>query len=512
MKGKIVWRLAACFGAVLLLFAAVLGGVFTVLFREHTVALNRASMEARAVSVADTLAQLPLQEAGEPYGGDPGQTVLPSQGMGGGKGYGGGSGGGNGLGYGSYLRYLDQLAMAEIWVVDQDLHLLTYGHGQAPSDSSQLPQNAEEIVHRVFEGEVTYGEEFSGLLETPSLTVGAPIRRGETVVGAVLLHSPVSGVEEAVRQGLSLLGAAVAAALVLAGGAAVALSCRFTRPLRQMEQTALQLSEGRYDVRTGVRQEDEIGRLACTLDQLGQRLDEAERQRAELDRMREDFVASVSHELRTPVAVLRGSLELLRDGAVEDPGERTEYYDQMLRESRHLERLVNDLLDLTRLQDAQFRLEMAPLDLRETVRDGVRSLRPAAEPREVSLAAELPEEPCVITGDYGRVRQLLVILLDNAVKFSDPGGQVETAVKVDSDKVVLTVTDHGVGIPPEELPRIFDRFRKSRSRRNRTGTGLGLAIAREIAQRHGAEIRAESGGGTTRFTVAFPAAAENSAE
>lgn len=132
------------------------------------------------------------------------------------------------------------------------------------------------------------------------------------------------------------------------------------------------LGEGDYSARTQVRQRDEIGQLAGTIDILAQRLAEVDHQREELDRMRDDFIANVSHELRTPVAVLRGSVELLADGTVDDPAEIQEYYGQMLGESRHLERLVNDLLELSRLQNAQFRLETAPVDLRDVLRDAAR--------------------------------------------------------------------------------------------------------------------------------------------
>lgn len=473
MKSKMLMKLTVSFAAVMLVFTAVLGSVFLLLFRSHTIDLNRATMEQKAVSIAATLASF---EAGHGMG---------KGGMG---------------GYGAYLRFLDELTLAEVWIVDAQLNVISRGHGMHEASYGELPENAEQIVSRVFAGELTYGEEFSGLLGTPSLTVGAPILAGERIVGAVLLHSPVSGINAAVRQGGLALAAGAGAALLLAGLAAMLLSYRLTRPLRQMKKTALQLVDGNYAARTGIVQQDEIGQLASVLDVLAQRLRRAETEREALDKLRENFVANVSHELRTPVAVLRGSIELLRNGTVNQPDEIADYYDQMLSESRHLERLVNDLLELSRLQDEGFQLEIGEVNLCDVVRDAARSIRRTAQSKNVTVEVSYPAEDCLVMGDYGRIRQLLLILLDNAVKFSPEHGVVEVSL-LKKDGFVLTVTDHGIGISPEDLPHIFDRFHKTNTPDNKTGSGLGLAIAKEIAMRQNARLAVESGGSGTCFSV-----------
>lgn len=476
MKSRMVWKLAACFAAVLLLFTAVLGGVYAAVFRRHTVSVNREAMEAQAVSIAQTLAS--FQEGAS-----------------------GGGRGGRG-GYGAYLRFVNGLATAEVWIVDTDRTLLAPGREQTGRDS--LPPEAESIVDRVLSGEQTWGEEFSSLLDAPALTVGAPIRTASGIAGAVLLHSPVSGIDEAVGWALSMLCAGAAAALLLAGAAAVWLAMRFTAPLERMRTAALRLAEGDYTAKTAVNQRDEIGQLARTIDLLAEKLEAAGRQRAALDQMKQDFTANVSHELRTPVAVLRGSLEVLRDGTIHDPEEVTAYYGQMLAESRHLERLVNDLLDLSRLQDAQFRLETEEVNLCDVVRDAARAIRQPAREKNVTIRSACPDRECLAAGDYGRIRQMLLILLDNAVKFSPPEGAVDFTLAREGTDFLLRVENSGREIPPEDLPHIFDRFWKARGGENRSGTGLGLAIARQIAERHGAEISAASGAGKTCFSVRFP--------
>ena len=477
MKKKLFFKLAASFAAVMLLFTLVLGTVFLSLFRSHTIDLNRATMEEKAVSIAQTLSSF-----------ESGTSEMGNGRMG---------------GYGAYLRFLDELAMSEIWIVDEQLHVISHGHNITEMSKGELPENAGQIVERVFAGELTYGEEFSDLLGAPSLTVGAPIIVGSRVIGAVLLHSPVSGINAAVRQVGMALAAGTGAALLLAGLAAALLSYRFTRPLTQIKNTALLLAGGDYTAQTGVVRQDEIGQLAVVMDELAHRLCLARAERDALDKLRESFVANVSHELRTPVAVLRGSLENLRDGAVSKPEEITEYYDQMLSESFHLERLVNDLLELSRLQDEGFSLEMEEVNLCDIVRDAARAIRRGAQSKGIIVQAVCPDHDCIVVGDYGRIRQLLLILLDNAVKFSPEQSVIEVAL-IKKDGFILTVTDHGTGIEEALLPFVFDRFHKINTPENKNGTGLGLAIAKEIATRHKAEIHVESSKSGTCFTISFP--------
>lgn len=426
------------------------------------------------------------------------QTQAPAQGEGQGQGKGKGKGG-----YGAYLRFLRELAMAEVWVVDENMKLLTTQHAMREMTYSQLPKNAEEIVARVFDGEITHGKEFSNLLDTPSITVGVPIRvENGVVVGAVLLHSPVSGIEAAVREGLSALAAGLGIALLIAGIAGVLLAVRFTRPLERMRVTAQSLAQGDYQAKTGVTLRDEMGQLAQTIDGLSVQLQEARDKREELNRMKESFVSNVSHELRTPVAVMRGSLEVLRDGTISDPTEIVAYYEQMLGESRHLERLVNDLLDLSRLQDSGFQLKLEEVNLCDVVRDAARAIGPKAREKGLTVTARCPDWECLVEGDYGRLRQMLMILLDNGVKFSKL--ESELVLSLEREKAfLLTVTDQGIPIPQEDLPHVFERFHKLNGPENKTGTGLGLPIAKEIAQRHHAELWAESDQESTRFSILF---------
>lgn len=471
MKRKIALRLMAYFAAALLLFALVAGVLFQSLFRQATVEAKKAEMLSRAKELADTLS-----------------AALSENGMSGRMGS--GQGAGYGAGYGAFVRTVG-LVETGVWVLDENLQFLSMGHMQGSSITyADLPADAETLVQTVFAGQTPFSEGFSELLGTPTLTVGAPIYQGSSVAGALLLHDAVAGVTQAASLGTRVMLISGAAALLVAAALGVLLSRAFTKPLTGMKATAERMQQGDYEARTGLRRGDEIGALASALDELGGRLaaarDAAERQ----DALRSEFLANVSHELRTPVTVLRGSLEALNEGVVADAEQTAEYHRRMLGETVMLQRLVSDLMDLARLQNAEFPIERAPLSLYDPLSDALRAADQLARMKGVRIQRTLPEAPVRFEGDHGRLRQMFLTVLDNAVKFSPEGGEVRVSLA----EGCVSVCDDGPGIPPEELGLIFERFHKARTEENRQGTGLGLPIAKQIALRHGMRIEAENGG------------------
>lgn len=439
MNNKFSRKLSLYFGVTLLVFALVSGVLFTFLFRSHTLKLHKTELNERAESIASTLSDFI---------------------SGNGSGIGGGMGG-----YGAYLRFIGDIAGTDVWIVDSELNLVTpgMGHGMMSGryEYADLPPGAENLVKEVLSGKIAFSEDFSGLLSETTLTVGAPIKSGGNVLGVVLLHSPVHGTNEAIFSGLTMLGYSILAALALTFALSIFLAKRFTDPIISKE----------------------------AVDAL------------RMEKIRRDFVANISHELKTPVTVMRGSLEALVEKVVTAPELVEEYHRQMLTETVFLERLVGDLLDLSKLQNADFAIEKTEISLCECLDDCARSIAPIAASKNVMLSCAKDTEICDIKGDYGRIRQMLMIVLDNAVKFSP----ANTAVEVTLKDRILTVRDRGSGIAPEELPYIFDRFYKSRPEQNKTGAGLGLAIAKQIADRHGVKLTAgnDEGGGAV-FTFKMP--------
>ena len=195
-----------------------------------------------------------------------------------------------------------------------------------------------------------------------------------------------------------------------------------------MDAAAGKLMEGDYGICTGIRQNDEIGALAGNLDALSGRLRELNDERENEEQLRRDFMSSISHELRTPVTVIKGSLEVLNEGMAADEAERAEYLRQMLADANYLQGLVNDLLELSRLQNIGFHIEKSPLNLMDVLEESVRSMRPVAGARQIKMTLENFVGPVSFMGDYGRLRQMFTVILDNAVKFSPEKESVEIRV------------------------------------------------------------------------------------
>jgi two-component system sensor histidine kinase BaeS len=295
----------------------------------------------------------------------------------------------------------------------------------------------------------------------------------------------------------------VAGLVVLAGAFAVALwlSRRLTRPVAEIERAATQLAHGdltaRADVAAGT--DEELAALATTLNALAAQLEHARgTERA--------FLLSVSHDLRTPLTSIRGYAEALADGPLVDAGpeERRRAATVIGAEARRLERLVRDLLDLSRLDTRQFSLSPRPCDATEVVRDAAEAFAPQARELGISLSV-LPGQPLPADIDPERLAQIVANLVENALKYAAATVKVSVAPD-DATNVAVVVTDDGPGIPPEQLGRVFERLYTVRETPGRAvGTGLGLAIVRELAMAMGGNAWAEPGDeGGSRFVVSVP--------
>jgi len=223
-----------------------------------------------------------------------------------------------------------------------------------------------------------------------------------------------------------------------------------------------------------------------------------------LETVRREFVANVSHELRTPLTSIRALVETLESGAIDDQAIMMDFLGRIVGEVDRLNALVEDLLDLARLEAGRTPLNLERSEIGDVVRHGVDRLRPQVERARLSLTVMVEEGLPAIDVDVKRIEQVLLNLVHNAIKFTPPGGEIAISVARDGADVVVRVRDTGVGIAPEELNRLFERFYKSDKARRSEGTGLGLAIAKHIVQLHGGDIAVESTqgeGSTFSFTL-----------
>jgi len=226
----------------------------------------------------------------------------------------------------------------------------------------------------------------------------------------------------------------------------------------------------------------------------------------QLENVRKDFVANVSHELRTPLAVVKGYVETLLDE--EPPAAETgkKFLETIQRHTRRLEVLIDDLLSISALESQQAKLDCAPVSMRATAAAVVEELSPRAQEKNITVALEIPADLPAVHADVQRLHEVLVNLLDNAIKYTPPGSRVQIFAVADNHFLKVCIADNGPGISAEHLPRIFERFYRVDKARSRElgGTGLGLAIVKHIVQAHGGKVWVESGlekGSRFYFTV-----------
>jgi two-component system phosphate regulon sensor histidine kinase PhoR len=223
-----------------------------------------------------------------------------------------------------------------------------------------------------------------------------------------------------------------------------------------------------------------------------------------LETIRRDFISNISHELRTPLASLKALTETLRDGALKDPRAAARFLGRIETEVDALTQMAAELLELSRIESGQVPLNLKPVPVVALLYSAVERMRAQAERAGLDLRIETVQDGLEVQADSKRLEQVLVNLIHNAVKFTRPGGEVVLAARIDSDFVCFSVCDSGVGIPAEDLERIFERFYKSDRARSGGGTGLGLSIARHIVEMHEGRIWAESRegqGSTFYFTI-----------
>ena len=292
---------------------------------------------------------------------------------------------------------------------------------------------------------------------------------------------------------------------------AIFFSRMLVRPIIKIKEAALVLAAGKYGHKTGIVRRDELGSLAESMDTLSDRLVEAEQYRESIEQNRRDFFSNVSHELRTPIAVVKGYADTLVDGYVKEPEKQREYVERIQNECGSMERLVSDLLILSRMQNPDYELNMEVLNVIAVAQDAMRSIRILMAEKKLTGTVEYSDACSLIMGDYDRIRQLFLILLQNAVKYSDEETSIDVYIERKEETIITTVRDYGSVIPKEEWEHIFEKFYRASNHGEKDGSGLGLVVADHIVKRHNGNIRVESDEKKgTCFIIEFPETSDSS--
>ena len=303
-----------------------------------------------------------------------------------------------------------------------------------------------------------------------------------------------------------LFVAVAAASILLALLLGYVISSSLVRPIRAMEARLGDIASGDFSGRVEVANRDELGSLSANINLMNDELGRLYKELESASRHKSEFLASMSHELRTPLNAVIGFSQVLRQQMFGELNEKqVEYVDDILSSGQHLLNLINDILDLAKVEAGRMELQPTPFALPETLRNAMAMIRERATRQDVTLAVDIDDSVGEIDADERKVKQILFNLLSNAVKFTPSGGTVTLAARTDGRGAIVSVRDTGVGISADEQARIFEDFYQLSPGMTQEGTGLGLALTKRLVDLHGGELTVEStpGAGST-FTVWLP--------
>ena len=308
----------------------------------------------------------------------------------------------------------------------------------------------------------------------------------------------------------NLLVGAAAGTIVLALLLGFVLSWSLIGPIQRIDSRLAAIASGNFSGHVDVTNRDELGALAANVNRMNDELQRLYRELETASRHKSEFLANMSHELRTPLNAIIGFSQVLRYGLFgEVNAKQEEYLEDILTSGHHLLALINDVLDLSKVEAGQVQLELAPFSIQDALERGVSMVREQATRNGVQVTLHANDGLHVVTGDERRVRQVIFNLLSNAVKFTSAGGSVDVTATRANGEVRVSVADTGPGITEDDLGRIFEEFQQTEAgARQHEGTGLGLALSKRFVEMHGGRIWCDSevGKGST-FVFTIPAAA-----
>ncbi|MEA1852723.1 HAMP domain-containing sensor histidine kinase [Cytobacillus sp. FSL W7-1323] len=344
--------------------------------------------------------------------------------------------------------------------------------------------NGEER-EQLLKGNPIYKTGFEERFDTRIMGVIIPLLDDNRLAGIIYVYLPLEKISDITQDFAYLWMLAAFIFLLFAIMTGTFLIKRMTSPLMEMKLAAEQVSRGNYNVQLSTNQQDEIGELASAFNSMATSIQKED------DRKRE-FLANVSHELRTPISYVKGYSDALKSGLVTNEEDHEKYLALIYREATRMERLVGDLLDLSKLETDDYRLVKAPIPLAQLLEDVVQKYSPRIKRKGLSIEVDLDPD-IIIIADEGRIEQIMQNIFDNAIRYTDEGTLLLDLFQTE-DGCCIQLEDSGIGIPEEDLDKIRQRFYRVNKARTRAdgGTGLGLAIVEKLVHLHEGRLLIQS--------------------
>ncbi len=398
-----------------------------------------------------------------------------------------------------FLKLMGNAIDATILVADAQGEVLLCSDAELQPKTKDL--SLKKLTDQVEDSLFTIST-LEGLFERPQYAAGAPIKIKDRVIGYVLVSAPTASLWNTLSSNLKVYLVSALGALALTFVVVYLLTLHIVRPLRQMAAATRRFAQGDFSTRVTVRGKDEMAELADALNHMAVSL-------SSVEMMRRSFVANVSHELKTPMTTIAGFVDGMLDGTI-PPEQQKRYMKVVSDEVKRLSRLVRSMLDLSRIDSGELKMTTVRMDLTEALCGVLIASEQRIEKKGLRITGLEDCAKTEIDGDYDLMCQVLHNLVDNAIKFTNDGGDIDIRLTKADGRVHFAIRNSGAGIPAEEMPQIFERFYKSdRSRAlDKNGMGLGLYIVKTVIGLHHGEVTVRSVEGEfTEFAFWVPAPA-----
>lgn len=386
------------------------------------------------------------------------------------------------------IEWYNSKTEAEVFVVNNPKELSACFPFEMDVDSLIGAEEREKLLAGQTIEKVGFEERFDRKI----ISVVIPLLDGSRLEGIIYMYMPLAKITELTKEFAFLWGISAFLFLIIALFAGGKIVQRLTEPLMKMKEAADEVAKGNYATRLNMKTKDEIGRLAAAFNHMSESIQKE-------DERKKEFLANVSHELRTPISYVKGYSDAILSNMIQNEEDKRHYLQLIHREAGRMERLVGDLLDLSRLDREEYQLDKRPLPLAQLIEDATSKYVPIIKDKGLFFQLNLDPE-IIINADEGRIEQILQNVIDNSLRYTDDGG-ITIELYQEGSMCVIKIADTGKGIPEKDLAKIKERFYRVNKARTRIdgGTGLGLAIADKLAILHGGTLTISSiyGAGTT---------------
>ena len=382
-------------------------------------------------------------------------------------------------GYTQILNSWSRFTKSDILVMNRD--------GEVFESTCGIDSVPDEIMECIDTDEViTLKSTFNNYYDHKVISVAFPLHYKSNVIGAIIFNRHVSDLNKSVMEMMLMFLLSSCFAILIAFILVYYQAKKISAPIVEINKAARNIASGSFSERVQVTSQDEIGQLASTFNFMASSIEKS-------DKQRQRFISDVSHELRTPMTSISGFVQGMLDGTIDDSS-RNDYLKIVLDESTRLTKLVNDMLEMSKMQSDQFRLDISEFDIVNLICTTLISLEAKIEAAQLDVNVDFRPDKLITLGDKDQIKRVLLNLIDNAVKFSYKNTTIEIKTWVEGGKAHVSVSNTGDGLSEADCKNIFDRFFKTDSSRtkDKSGAGLGLSLVQNIIRLHNEKISVKS--------------------